>query len=149
MAQRALYCDEGMPELAHVFVITTTGTVLQGDRFALDVSVGEGAHAHVTTQSATKIHSMDANYAAQTQTFSLADGAYLEVLPDPLIPHREARYIADTRIIIAPSRLCCCRISSSRGESIIGTMRSSELRWFPLRRPSLGLRARLCSVRNS
>lgn len=103
MAQRALYCDEEMPELAHVFVITTTGTVLQGDRFALDISVGPGGHAHVTTQSATKIHSMDANYAAQTQTISVAENAYLEVLPDPLIPHRESRYISDTRISIAES----------------------------------------------
>jgi urease accessory protein len=103
MAQRALYCDEEMPEMAHVFVITTTGTVLQGDRFALDITVGPGAHAHVTTQSATKIHSMDANYAAQTQSITLADDAYLEALPDPLIPHREARYISDTRISIAPT----------------------------------------------
>lgn len=103
MAQRALYCDEEMPGLAHVFVITTTGTVLQGDRFALDISVGPNAYAHVTTQSATKIHSMDANYAAQTQTITLAEDAYLEVLPDPLIPHREARYISDTRISLAAS----------------------------------------------
>ncbi len=69
MAQRALYCDEEMPELAHVFVITTTGCVLQGDRLALDISLGTGAQAHVTTQSATKNHSMDANYAAQTRAF--------------------------------------------------------------------------------
>lgn len=103
MAQRALYCDEEMPELAHVFVITTTGTVLQGDRFALNISCGSGAQAHVTTQSATKIHSMDANYAAQTQNISLAEDSYLEVLPDPLIPHRASRYISDTRISLPVS----------------------------------------------
>ncbi|MDB5543222.1 MAG: urease accessory protein UreD [Hyphomicrobiales bacterium] len=28
MVQRALYCDEGMPGLAHVFMITTSGCVL-------------------------------------------------------------------------------------------------------------------------
>ncbi|MDP2355405.1 MAG: urease accessory protein UreD [Beijerinckiaceae bacterium] len=103
MAQRVIYCDEAMPELAHVFVITTTGCVLQGDRLALDVSVAAGACAHVTTQSATKIHSMDANYAAQTQRFSLAEGAYLEFLPDPLIPHRAARFISDTQVSVAHS----------------------------------------------
>ncbi|MGH8632532.1 MAG: urease accessory protein UreD, partial [Burkholderiales bacterium] len=77
--------------------------VLQGDRLALDVALGPQARAHVTTQSATKIHSMDANYAVQTQAIALADGAYLEFLPEPLIPHRRSRFVADTRISIAPT----------------------------------------------
>jgi urease accessory protein len=102
-AQRALYCDDAMPELAHVFLITTTGCLLQGDRMALDIALGQAARAHVTTQSATKIHSMDANYAAQTQTLALADDAYLEFLPDPIIPHRRARFVSDTRISVAPN----------------------------------------------
>ena len=103
MVQRALYCDQEMPDLACVFLITTTGCILQGDRLALDVMVGPRAQAHVTTQSATKIHAMDANYAAQTQTITLADDAYLEFLPDPVIPHRQARFVSDTRISVAPT----------------------------------------------
>jgi urease accessory protein len=103
MAQRALYCDQEMPELAWVFLITTTGCLLQGDRLALDIRLAPGARAHVTTQSATKIHSMDANYAAQTQTITLSDDAYLEFLPDPVIPHRQARFVSDTRISVAPT----------------------------------------------
>jgi urease accessory protein len=103
MAQRALYCDQEMPDLAWVFLITTTGCLLQGDRLALEVKLGSGARAHVTTQSATKIHAMDANYAAQTQTVALSDDAYLEFLPDPVIPHRNARFVSDTRISIAPT----------------------------------------------
>ena len=46
---------------------------------------------------------MDANYAVQTQSITLADGAYLEFLPEPLIPHRRARFLSDTRIAIAPT----------------------------------------------
>jgi urease accessory protein len=103
MVQRALYCDQAMPDLAHVFLITTTGCLLQGDRLALDIALAPGAQAHVTSQSATKIHAMDANYAAQTQTIALADDAYLEFLPDPIIPHREARFVSDTQITVAPS----------------------------------------------
>lgn len=44
---------------------------------------------------------MDANYAAQTQQIALAEDAYLEFLPEPLIPHRRARFISDTRIQLA------------------------------------------------
>jgi urease accessory protein len=108
MAQRVLYPEPSMPDLAWLFMITTSGCVLQGDRLALDVSLGPGARAHVTTQSATKVHTMDANYAVQTQTFTLADGAYLEYLPEPLIPHRRARFLSDTRITIAPTATLLC-----------------------------------------
>src|SRR5262245_38987140 len=103
MAQRALYPDPAMPDLAWLFMITTSGCVLQGDRLALEVALAPGARAHVTTQSATKVHSMDANYAVQTQSIALADRAYLEFLPEPLIPHRRARFLSDTRISIAPA----------------------------------------------
>ena len=103
MVQRALYCDQELPEMACVFLINTTGCVVQGDRLALDVVVGSHAQAHVTTQSATKIHTMDANYAAQTQTITVDDDAYLEFLPDPLIPHRQSRFVSETRLTIAPT----------------------------------------------
>jgi urease accessory protein len=103
MVQRALHCDQAMPDLASVFLITTTGCLLQGDRLALDIALGPSARVHVTSQSATKIHAMDANYAAQAQTITLADDAYLEFLPDPVIPHRHARFVSDTQISVAPS----------------------------------------------
>jgi len=108
LAQRALHCDEALPDMAWLFTITTAGCILQGDRMALQVTLGPGARAHVTTQSATKIHTMDANYAQQTQSFTLAPGAYLEYLPDPLIPHREARFASDTRIVLDPTASLLC-----------------------------------------
>jgi urease accessory protein len=103
MAQRALYPDPEMPDQAWLFMITTSGCVLQGDRFALEIALGPLARAHVTTQSATKIHAMEANYALQTHNITLADGAYLELLPEPLIPHRQARFLSDTQISLAPT----------------------------------------------
>ena len=103
LAQRALHPDEALPDLAHVFLITSSGCLLQGDRLALEVELGPGARAHVTSQSATKIHSMDVNLAVQRQSFALDEGAYLEFLPEPLIPHRRSRFASDTRITIAPS----------------------------------------------
>ena len=108
LAQRALHCDEALPDMAWLFTITTAGCILQGDRMALEVTLGPGARAHVTTQSATKIHAMDTNYAQQTQSFTLGAGAYLEYLPDPLIPHREARFASETRIVLDPTASLLC-----------------------------------------
>lgn len=103
LAQRALHCDEALPDMAWLYVVTTSGCILQGDRMALTVTVGEGARAHVTTQSATKIHAMDANCALASQAITLAPRAYLEYLPDPLLPHRHARFASDTRIVVDAS----------------------------------------------
>jgi len=50
MVQRALHCDEQMPGLAYVFLITTTGCLLQGDRLALDITLRPRAQAHVNRQ---------------------------------------------------------------------------------------------------
>jgi urease accessory protein len=108
LAQRALHCDEAIPDMPWLFVITTAGCILQGDRMTLEVALGEGARAHVTTQSATKVHAMDANFAVQTQSLTLAAGAYLEYLPEPLIPHRQARFASDTRITVDPSATLLC-----------------------------------------
>jgi urease accessory protein len=119
MVQRALYPEVDLPDQAWVFIVTTTGCVLQGDRFAFEVSLGPGARAHVTTQSATKIHSMDANYAVQTQSITLAEDSYLELLPEQLIPHRRARFLSDTRITIALRPTCCTARSSRPGASTI------------------------------
>jgi urease accessory protein len=103
LVQRALYWDAAMPEMACVFMISTSGGMLQGDRHQIDVSLGVGARVHLTTQAANKIQEMDANYAALTQQFDLADDAYLEYLPQPTIPYRHSRFIASTEITLTAS----------------------------------------------
>lgn len=103
LAQRALYWDEAMPDMACVFILTTSGGVLQGDRLRVDLMLDPGAQAHVTTQSATKVQEMDANYASLVQDIRLADGAYLEYLPEPVIPYRHSRFITHTRIALPES----------------------------------------------
>ena len=101
LAQQALYWDEHLPGLPCVYLITTSGCVLQGDRLEISMTVGTGASGHVTTQSATKIHQMDANFAAQSQELVLADNAYLELLPGPVIPHRHSRFAVHTEATVA------------------------------------------------
>lgn len=101
LVQQALYFDEAMPHLACVPIITTSGGMLQGDRYAIEIELGDGCQAQITTQAATKIHEMDANYVAQTQDIVLHDGSYLEYLPQPMIPHKHSRFVSRTRLAIA------------------------------------------------
>ncbi len=103
LIQRALYWDEMLPHMPCVFIIMTSGCVVQGDRLAVDVHIAPDASGHLTTQSATKIHGMKHNYAVQTQMLALEKGSYLEFIPDPVIPHCGSRFLTDTQIIIHPT----------------------------------------------
>lgn len=103
LVQQALYWDEAMPGLPCVYMISNAGGVLQGDRNRVEIRLGPEAQAHLTTQSATKIHEMDHNHAVQEQEIVLGDGSYLEYLPEATIPHRHSRYLTRTSIEIAPS----------------------------------------------
>ncbi|MGC5030659.1 urease accessory protein UreD [Micromonospora sp. DT229] len=103
LVQRALYWDEEMPDLPCVMILTTSGGVLQGDRLSMEVDLGPRAQAHLTTQAATKIQEMDANYGTQQQTITLAEDAYLEFLPEPVIPFRRSRFVSHTRVRLPAS----------------------------------------------
>ncbi|MBQ1013049.1 urease accessory protein UreD [Micromonospora sp. M51] len=103
LVQRALYWDEEMPQLPCVMILTTSGGVLQGDRLHMDVTLAAGSQAHLTTQAATKIQEMDANYGTQVQRFTLDEDAYLEFLPEPTIPYRASRFATDSRVRLPES----------------------------------------------
>ncbi|MBN7775848.1 urease accessory protein UreD [Nitratireductor aquimarinus] len=103
LVQQALYWDEAMPELPICAIISVGGGILQGDRYTIDISVGEGACAQVTSQGANRIHQMDANYASQHQEVVVGADAYLEYLPDVTIPYRDSRFINDTDLIVDES----------------------------------------------
>jgi len=100
LAQQALYWDEEMPGLPCVHIISNSGGILQGDRNEIEIAVAPGAQAHVTTQSATKIHEMDANYATQRQLLMLGADSYLEYIPHPTIPYKSSRFVQHTTISI-------------------------------------------------
>lgn len=108
LVQQALYWDEVMPELPICSIISVGGGILQGDRYKIDISVGEGACAHVTSQSASRIQRMDANYASQHQAVRVESGAYLEYLPDFTIPYRGSRFISETEFVVAADATVLC-----------------------------------------
>jgi urease accessory protein len=90
--QKALYYDETIPSMAHVFVLSPSGGVLQGDRYRTDIELKNGAISHITTQGATRIYKMNSNYATQMINLNVGKDCYLEFLPEQLIPYKNSRY---------------------------------------------------------
>jgi urease accessory protein len=82
-----------VPEEGLLYVLNPTGGVLQGDRLEADIRVERGAHAIVTTPSATKIYRAEQHASESHTRLRVARGATLEYLPEPLIPYSGSRYV--------------------------------------------------------
>jgi len=73
-------------------MLNPTGAVLAGDRLEIDVHAGSGAHAMLTTPSATKVYRSDGPVAVQDVRIVVAPGAVLEWVPDHTIPFTGSAY---------------------------------------------------------
>lgn len=100
IVQQALYFDSELPGMPCVYILSSGGPNVDGDRYQQDISLKEGAYAWVSTGAATKLAVMESNYSGMRQNIKLDRDAYLEFMPEPVIPCRHTRFICDTRIEI-------------------------------------------------
>ncbi len=82
-------------------VVNPTAGILSGDQLASDISVDTGASLLVTTPSASRVFKMKTGTAVCRQQFHVAAGAWLEVMPEPLVPHRGCSYRQTTTVEVA------------------------------------------------
>jgi urease accessory protein len=74
------------------------GGLVDGDVLAVEVSVGHGAAAFLTTQASTKVYP---GSAAQALEVDVAEDGLLVALPDAVVGFRGARYRQRARIRLA------------------------------------------------
>lgn len=101
IVQQELYFDEEMPEMPCVYILSSGGPNVDGDRYRQDITVKKDAFAWVSTGAATKLAEMKYNYSGLEQNIILEDNAYLEFMPEPVIPCRHTRFISDTKLCVA------------------------------------------------
>lgn len=101
IVQQELYFDEEMPEMPCVYILSSGGPNVDGDRYRQDITVKKDAYAWVSTGAATKLAEMKYNYSGMVQNIVLEDNAYLEFMPEPVIPCKNTRFISDTRLCVA------------------------------------------------
>ncbi|WP_101296018.1 urease accessory protein UreD [Halegenticoccus soli] len=89
------------PNAETVFVQSPTGGVAQGDRLDVTVRVDSDAVAHVSTQSSTKVQTMQRNYAGARTALSVGSGGHLDYVPEPTILHEGARYCQELTLELA------------------------------------------------
>ena len=87
-----MYIDGKDPSMAFLYVQNPTGAIISGDRLTTSVTAESGSRVHVTTQSATKLHAMSGGKGHQEMTFRIGHNAYLEHIPDILIPQAGSKF---------------------------------------------------------
>src|SRR5262245_59821069 len=87
--------------MAFIYALQMGDGLVQGDRSRVALDCAPGSAVHVTTQAATKLYRMDDNFATQIVDLRAGDGAYVEYLPDSIIPFRGARFYQRTRVMVA------------------------------------------------
>ena len=98
---RAFYLDRAAPHAATVYLQSLSGGLTQDDRVSVRISTKGGAVAHVTTQAATKVHSMKHGYALQQISLEALGRSHLEFLADPTICFPHSRLVAKTDVRVA------------------------------------------------
>lgn len=95
---RVLYTDPSSPTTQVIYVRATGDGLAQGDHLHTSITVRPGAHGVVTSQAATRIHSMTSTGGAASQDTILTvdSGGVLEYLPDPIIASRASRFSQST-----------------------------------------------------
>ena len=85
-----------------VSILNPTGGLVGGDRLSIDVVVGDGAHACLTTPSATKVYRTLGAVAEQRVRLSVGQGATLEWVPDHTIPYPGSAFRQSIDVDVAP-----------------------------------------------
>jgi urease accessory protein len=98
---RAFTLDDGT---ALVHLHNVSGGLLGGDQLHLRVTLRNQTNVQLTTTSATRIYRHRSEFPATTQRneITIGEGAFLEYVPDAMIPFADARFSQQTSINLAP-----------------------------------------------
>lgn len=103
IAQQALYFDKEMPGMPCLYILSSGGPNVDGDRYQQDIIVEKDAMGWISTGAATKLAQMKYNYSGMIQNITVEEGGYLEFIPEPIFPCRNTRFISDTRMCVHPT----------------------------------------------
>ena len=101
LIQKAMYPDTKFPKTAHIYIMSSAGGILQGDKLKIEIIAGENTTSYITTQSATKIYKMEKSYASQHVNIHTQNGSYLEFIPNQIIPYKSSRFYQEVNLNIA------------------------------------------------
>ena len=97
--QKALYPED--TKVCHAIVVHPPGGVVGGDQLAIDIGVGDGAHAFITTPGAAKWYKANGKVSRQAVHLHLNENAALEWLPQETIFFDTANVVLEQHVELA------------------------------------------------
>jgi urease accessory protein len=82
---RAFQLDRMRPDLATLYLQSTSGGLYAADRLALDVTVGVGAALNLTTPASTVVHDGREEGSSMRHSVTVEDRAFCAIISDPYI----------------------------------------------------------------
>jgi urease accessory protein len=82
---RAFQLDRMRPDLATLYLQSTSGGLYAADRLALDVTVGVGAALNLTTPASTVVHDGREEGSSMRHSATVRDRAFCAIISDPYI----------------------------------------------------------------
>lgn len=98
-----LYFNPERPDMAYTYLMSTGGGIVQGDRLRTDLAFGPGTSAYVTTQAHTRAYRMEHDYAVSLMNITVEADAYVEYLPEPVVPFAQSRLYQQTEVVLDES----------------------------------------------
>ena len=98
LIQKAMYPDTCNPNTAHIYIMSSAGGILQGDKFQIKIKASENSNAIITTQSATKIYNTENHIPSQIIDIIVEKNSYLEFIPKQIIPHKYSEFLQKTNL---------------------------------------------------
>jgi urease accessory protein len=120
LVQRAMYPEQKAPGMAHIYLMSSAGGILQGDRMEITVDAGKNTASRITTQAATKIYRMEHGFASQTISLCAHSGSYVEFLPHQLIPFKSSRFYQDVSLAVSHDSTAVYSETLSAGRTASG-----------------------------
>ncbi len=85
---------------AYVIILNNGGGLVGGDSMRIEIALGPGSRAAITTASAGKVYRTAGAPASHQTTVRLGTGARLDYLPDHLIPHPGAALVQRLSVVM-------------------------------------------------
>ena len=84
--------------LVRVMLLSSSSGIMSGDRYNINVDIGENCRSEITSQSYEKIHKMEEGHAERVNIINVDSGAILNYMPQQTIPFKNSAFENTTTI---------------------------------------------------
>lgn len=102
------YLDDGLPDLATLYLQSSSGGVYRGDRLSLTLMASADARVMVTTQASTLVRHCGEERAETETHLCLESGSRLLYQPDPMILMPGADIVNSLRLTVPKDAVALC-----------------------------------------